>query len=395
MIPVARGAKIMSAESLVQPALGPTRAKSLKLREARFEDYSSVVALEARFNLVSKSYEDWTHLWLGNPACRETRNETPIGWVLQNDDGAVVGYLGNIPLQYEFEGARLLAVTTRSWVVDTDYRAHALLLLATYFRQSNVDLFLNTSVNAQAAQAYDTFQGLPVPAGDWDRSLFWITHHRGFTESYLRKSGTSMARLLSYPVSAGVFLRDQFAGSRIVKNGNKIRVIPCTQFDDRFDAFWQALRKKKFRVLLAVRTQEALEWHFTFTLLQHAAWIYAVEDRPGLSAYSVFVRQDNPETGLTRVRLADFQCLEEGTAAAMFSAMLQAASDRCRQESVHMLELIGLSPALEREVERARPHRRQLPNWMYFYKANGRFLGDRLKAAAVWEPSLLDGDSTL
>jgi hypothetical protein len=402
MIPIVSGAIAMSAESLVQTAPGPTRAKSLKLREARFEDYSSVVALESKFHLVPKTYEDWTHLWLDNPgldnpgldnaACRET---FPMGWVLQNDDGAVVGYLGNIPLSYEFEGARLLAATTRSWVVDTSYRTHALLLLATYFKQPNVDLFLNTTVNAQAAQAFGTFQGLPVPAGAWDRSLFWITHHRGFTESYLRKSGTAMARPLSYPLSAGLFLRDQFAGRRLVKNGSKTRVVACARFDERFDAFWAALRKKKFNLLLAVRTREALEWHFKFALLQNAAWIYTVEDSSGLLAYSVFVRQDNPETGLTRVRLADFQCLEKGTASAQLTAMLHAASDRCRQESIHMLELIGLSPELERAIEGTCPHRRQLPNWMYFYKANGRFLEDRLKSAEVWEPSLLDGDSTL
>ena len=108
----------------------------------------------------------------------------------------------------------------------------------------------------------------------------------------------------------------------------------------------------------------------------------------------MFVRQDSPAAGLTRIRLADFQCLDEGAAPSVLIAMLQAAIDRSRRESVHMLELIGLSPALEREVERARPHRRQLPNWMYFYKAKGP-LGERLRNASVWDPSLFDGDSSL
>jgi len=385
----------MSAQSLAQQAPVSTPAKSLKLREASFEDYGGVIALESKFQLVSKSYDDWTHLWMSNPAYRNTKDRFPIGWVLQNEDGAVSGYLGNIPLNYEFEGRKLLAATTRSWVVDTAYRTHSLLLLATYFKQSNVDLFLNTTVNSQAARAYSTFQGVPVPVGGWDRSLFWITHYRGFTESFLRKSGTSMAEPLSYPLSAGVFLRDQFAGRRFVKNGNKTKVIPCAGFDERFDAFWEALKKKKSHLLLAVRNREALEWHFKFALLEKAAWIYTVEGKSGLAAYSVFVRQDNPERGLTRVRLADFQCLDEGTAPELFTAMLYAARDRCRQESVHMLELIGLSPGLEREVEGTHPHRRQLPNWMYFYKANERRLGERLKSAIVWEPSLFDGDSSL
>jgi len=383
----------MSAESPIHAA--PVSAKSLKVREARFEDYSDVIALESKFHLASKSYEDWTHLWVKNPAYRDAEDRFPIGWVLQNEDGAISGYLGNIPLNYQFEGANLLAATTRSWVVDTAYRPHSLLLLATYFKQPNVDLFLNTTVNSQAANAFSALQGVPVPVGAWDRSLFWITHYRGFTESFLRKRGASMAKPLSYPFSAGVFFRDQFGKKRLTKNGNRTRVIPCARFDDRFDAFWEALKKKKSQLLLAVRTREVLEWHFTSALLRNAAWIYTVEGDSGLLAYAVFVRQDNPDSGLTRVRLADFQCLEEGSASAFFTAMLRAASDRCRQESIHMLELIGLSPALETEAEGLYPHRRQLPNWMYFYRVNQPSLGERLKSATAWEPSLFDGDSSL
>src|ERR1700722_16291666 len=140
-----------------QPAptnLGPTAVKSLKVREARFTDHAGVVALESKFHFVPKSYEQWTHLWLNNPAYGGNANRFPIGWVLEREDGVICGYLGNIPLNCELEGRRLLAATTRSWVVDSDYRSHSLLLLATYFKQPNVDLFLNTTVNAFAASAY-------------------------------------------------------------------------------------------------------------------------------------------------------------------------------------------------------------------------------------------------
>ena len=60
-----------------------------------------------------------------------------------------------------------------------------------------------------------------------------------------------------------------------------------------------------------------------------------------------------------------------------------------------MLELIGLTPTLEAAVAHARPHRRQLPNWMYYYKAKERTLAEKLKNPAAWEPSLFDGDSSL
>jgi hypothetical protein len=374
---------------------GLNSAKSLKLREATFTDYAGIVALESKFHLVPKSYEEWTHLWANNPAHREIANRFPIGWVLEREDGTICGYLGNIPLDCELEGRRLLAATTRSWVVDLDYRSHSLLLLATYFKQAHVDLFLNSSVNAYAAAAYQSLEGMPVPVGDWDRSLFWITNYRGFAESFLRKKDISMAGPLSYPLALGGFLRDRLTARGFRGNRRGPNVRSCAGFDDRFDGFWQAVKKKKSNLLLGVRTREVLEWHFKFALLGNAAWIYVLEGNSGLSAYAVFLRQDNPQTGLTRVRLVDFQCLEDAAAPTVLRAMLRAAFNRCRQESLHMLELIGLNPAWEAEIAQAHPHRRQLPNWMYYYKANDRTLAQKLKSPAVWEPSLFDGDSSL
>jgi hypothetical protein len=204
-----------------------------------------------------------------------------------------------------------------------------------------------------------------------------------------------MAKPLSYPLSAGVFLRGQLRRRHFQKAASNVTVRPSAGFDERFDAFWTALRKKKSNLLLAVRSREVLEWHFKFGLLQNTAWIYIVEDNSGLAAYGVFLRQDSPEAGLTRVRLADFECLEQEKATTFLTAMLRTAIDRCREESIHMLELMGLAPQLEKELERASPHRRPLPNWIYFYKANSPSLAEKLKSPAVWEPSLFDGDSSL
>jgi hypothetical protein len=385
----------MSADLHIQPAPIPRSQKSLKLREVRFEDYSQVAALASKNHLYFESYPGWTHLWTNNPAYRAIKDKFPMGWVLENSEGRISGYLGNIPLNYELQGKTFLAAATRAWVVDAACRPYSPLLLATFFQQPNVDLFLNTTVSSEAAAAYSVFQGIRVPVGAWDRALYWITHYQGFTESFLRRKGVALAKPLSYPLSVGVFLRDQAKRSRFREHGTAVTVLGCVSFDDRFEAFWAALRKKKFDLLRAVRSREALEWHFKFALQQNTAWIYTVEGNFGLAAYSVFLRQDSLETGLTRVRLTDFQCLEQERAPDLLTAMLQAAMDRCRQESIHMLELIGLDPALERKVERLSPHRRQLPTWMSYYKPNRAWLAASLKDAAVWEFSLFDGDSSL
>lgn len=382
----------MSADPQTHAAPGSRSQKRLKLREVRFEDHSQIAALVSKFDLHIENYSGWTHLWVNNPAYREVKDKIPMGWVLDDGQGAIAGYLGNIPLHYELEGKKLLAATTRAWVVDTPHRSYSPLLLGTYFQQRNVDLFLSTTVNDQSTPAYTSFQSTRVPVGAWDQAIFWITHYQGFVESFLRNKGKAMAKPLSYPLAFGLFCGDQLKGSR---PSGTISVLPCASFDDRFETFWAALRKKKSNLLLAVRSQEVLDWHFKFALQRNTAWIYIIEGNSGLAAYAVFLRSDYQQIGLTRVRLADFQCLDEERTPDFLMAMLHAAMNRCRQESIHMLELVGVSPVLEKILQRASPHRRGLASWLYFYKANNPALADRLKNAAVWEPSLFDGDSSL
>jgi hypothetical protein len=384
----------MNAVPHNQPTPASRPQKPPKLRVARFEDHAQIAPLVSRFDLNIESFPGWQHLWSDNPAYREIQDKFPMGWVLENAEGAVCGYLGNVPLDYELGGKKLLAATTRAWVVDTPYRSYSPLLLGTYFQQKNVDLFLSTTVNAQSAPAYSIFEGIPVPRGAWDRTLFWITNYQGFMQSYFRQKGSAMAQALSYPLSVGLFLRDQIKRSRIAANRG-IDVRSCPAFDERFDSFWEALRRKNSKILLAVRTREALAWHFKNSLQQNTAWIYTIEDAGGISAYAVFQRSDYRQIGLTRMRLVDFQCLDQERAPEMLKAMLDAASNRCRKESIHMLEFVGPNPEVERWLEDTSPHGRPLSAWLYFYKAGNAALGQTLKNPEIWEPSLFDGDSSL
>jgi len=383
----------MSVDLQAGPA-APSRAlKPPKLREASFEDYSQIASLASKFDLHTEAYPAWTHLWANNPACRASQTRIPIGWVL-DVDGFIAGYLGNITLSYHLEGKTYLAATTRAWVVDTPYRSYSPLLLATYFQQRNVDLFLSTTVNSLSEAAYSSFQSTRVPVGAWDRTLFWITNHRGFTASYLRKSASSMAEPLSYPLSAGLSLSDWIKKSHLPKD-NAIPVRPAACFDDRFQPFWEQLCARKSKILIADRSQESLDWHFKFALQQNRAWIYTVEGKSGLIAYAVFLRHDFPQVGLTRMRLADFQCIAPENSLNILTSMLATATDRCRKESIHMFELVGVTPALVKGLRSAGPHARSLGSWLSYYKANNASLVGALKSAEVWEPSLFDGDSSL
>jgi hypothetical protein len=369
-------------------------SKAPNLREARFEDYAQVAALARKFGLGFEGEADWHHLWKGNPAYEEIGCNFPIGWVLEDAEGRICGYLGNVPLHYELEGKRLLVAAPRSWVVDTSYRRYSLMLLGPLYQQANVDLFLSTSVSSHSGLASTLFKNIRVPTGAWDRSIFWITHARGFTESFFTKKRWNVAQPFSYPVSLGLSWRDRLAGSGFRKGLSDPALVPLETFDSRFDDFWIELRKKKAGLLLGVRNRETLDWHFQFALRRKDVWIYTCNGAGGTAGYALFLRQERRQVGLNRVCLVDFQCLDDEKCTAFFMAGLWAAFERCRRESVHMLELIGLPPALQSRAEIAAPHRRMLDHWMYFYKPNDAALGAKLRDPAVWEPWLFDGDSS-
>lgn len=383
-----RGA-ILEAKSLV------LMQKSPKLRQARFDDYPQIAALAAKFELTVENYSAWTHLWTNNPAYREIKGEFPMGWILESDSDGIVGYLGNIPMAYELRGQRLMAATTRAWVVDKPYRAYSPMLLATYFQQKNVDLFLSTTVNSQSEAAYSSFQSSRVPVGAWDRALFWITNYPGFVASYLRRKRGELAEVASYPLAAGLFALDRIRGARLPRPSTAIQVVSSAGFDERFQPFWDSLRKVKANTLIADRSPEVLDWHFKFALQTQSAWIYVAENGLGLMAYSIFLRYDYPQAGLTRVRLVDFQCLEPNKASDVLFNMLRAAIQRCCKESIHMCELVGVAPELKTALQHTSARERTLGSWLYFYKTNITSLARELNDPTAWEPSLFDGDSSL
>jgi hypothetical protein len=204
------------------------------------------------------------------------------------------------------------------------------------------------------------------------------------------------ARTLSYPLSVAVLLKASLTRPTWKLHRTRITgvdVQQCTGFDNRFDVFWEALRKRNPHLLWAVRSREVLEWHFKYALLENRLWILTVTDRAGcLAAYSIFCRQDNPRFGLKRVRLVDYQSLDGKTSVL---PMIVSALKKCHEEKIHMLENIGYCAEQGDAIGCLAPLRRRLPCWMYYCKAANQLLADRLANPDVWNASCLDGDSSL
>ena len=385
-----------------------------KLREAHFEDYDQIAGLESRFGLTIKPYEQWVHLWQGNPLYRELKTGWPIGWVLENEDGKIVGSMGNIPFSYELDGERILVASGRSWVADLAYRSASLLLLDSLIGQRYVDLYLNNTVGDNSVATVTALECSRVPVGVWDEVAYWITNYlRCFQDmvamknyrltspfaypswegswTHLKAMRAQLSKPLSYPLAAAAFLKDHLAKTSL-REGD-VEVKACSDFDDRFDIFWEDLKKKNRHSLLAVRTREVLDWHFKYALLGNQLWIVTVVDGSRLVAYAIFKKMLNRGSGVKQVMLVDYQSLEASTS--MLEPVLSWTLRRCQSEGVHMLEHTGRWLEKGEFIETAAPYRRKLSTWTYFYRANNPELRELLNDRQVWAPSLFDSDATL
>ena len=161
-----------------------------RLREASFADFEQIAALAVRHGLAPpRSQEAWRHLWLANPHYREREGNWTIGWVLEDDAGRIVASIENIPLAYEFQGARVLAASGRGWVADKEYRSGSLLLLEHVITQPTIDLYVNSTFSEASMPAITVFGCSRVPVGMWDEAAFWVTDHPAFCEELSEATG--------------------------------------------------------------------------------------------------------------------------------------------------------------------------------------------------------------
>lgn len=397
-----------------QERAGPSEAvparptSGTRMREARFEDYKQIASLQSRFDLGVKPYEEWAHLWQGNPLYRELHADWPIGWVLEDGDGEIVGSMGNIPLLYERDGRRILAATGHHWVAELAHRGESLLLLDNLIKQRYLDLYVNTTVSDAAVPAVTALGCSRVPVGVWDEVGYWITNYLGCLKSvitaksdfllpswegswtHLKALGGQLFRLprrLFLPAAMKI------RGSGKAALGADVPVTECAGFDDRFDGFWEDLKRNDPHLLLAVRSREYLQWHFKYALLGKRLWIATVVDGARIHAYAIFLKTMNARAGVKQVKLVDYQSLDGGTA--MLEPLLRWALRKCRSEGVHILEHTGRWMDEGEFFDRVAPYRRKLPAWQYFYRVNDPALKEPLADKRAWAPSLFDGDVTL
>lgn len=370
-------------------------AKQVSVREAQFSDFEQVYALNLRLGQGPDSAENWQRLWRENPALVGTKEDAPIGWVLEASQ-EIVGFLGSIPLQYEFRGTVLQAAATCRFAVDPAYRAFSHLLVVPFFRQKNVDLFLNTTATAAAAKMMTALKASPMPHSDYGNVLFWVLDARHFAKAMMEKMGVrtplrgagSAVAALALKVDRAIRGRDPCATS------SKYRIQKLSVWDTgpEFDQLWSGYTQQSPE-LRAKRNREIVRWHFDPPGNRRSAVVLGCYAGNELLGYAV-VRHEPISAGeLRRSLVADLLVRQDNPE--VVEQLFAAACGDARDAGCHVLEVMGFPDRIRQIAQRWKPYVRRYPAHPFFFKARDRRLHETLLEKDVWYACPFDGDTTL
>lgn len=362
----------------------------MSVRDASFDDREAVGHLFAGAGWHRPSRAEWERNWLGNPALDTDRPAPSRGWVME-EEGQVVGFLGNLPQLYHYDGADLLAAVAVSFVVAPASRAMALQLLTRFGRQSNVDLLLGTTATPQAARLLQFLEFAALSTADASRSLYWIVGPAGFLAAALRKKalGSRRSATLGAVLGPGLAVADRLTGHRPpAPRATRLRleVAPPEAIGAEFDGLWTRKRAEGKRVM-AVRSRAVLAHRFAH--MAGRAQVVCAWNGTRLAGYTILVRADSDAIGLKRLLLADLMVEQDDPDIA--AQLLAASCDEARRAGGHVLEAHGYAGASLALLEAGRPRVRAREGWPFLYKATDAGLHAAL-APAAWYATLFDGD---
>jgi hypothetical protein len=355
----------------------------LRLRAANFEDVHGIGEVQKRNGMGDPDPVVWRSQWEAYPFAAEFR-DVPIGWVLENDQGSLVGVLENVHSFFELGGRPIKGVVAARWAVDQEYRGKSLQLMTTFLRQKGVDLPLIVSA-APTTERLLTAMKIPrIPVPDYATPCFWAVHPRAFAKAALVRRSVPGAALLAWPAGLAMLAGDIFLGRGRGRESSTVRRLQ--EFDERFDLLWESVKTGATR-LRAVRTRAVLEWRFRTELRGGKAAIIVAERGATLLGYAVLVRRSGDDLGMELRDVADIQAT--GDDPATLRDLLLGSIRIAREQGADAVKFMSGTPAKRAPADALRPYTYRLPIWQLYYRAASE-LSAALSTADKWDISVFD-----
>ena len=367
--------------------------EGVELRVASLDDMRQIWRLCSRHfgeyrGSTAEEFESLCHhRWLNNPARTDAH---VLGWVLENEDRRIVGFLGSVPQRFKIGERIEYGASGTSWCVDPPYRACSLELYKKNLAWGDRHFLLDTTAGKLASRLHQTLKlGMrPIPVSQFGQRFFWVMKPHRLLDWRIKKG-----RLLKFPVffhmlSGVLYLR--FIRNRKLHFKTKLlRVTAMDDFTDEFEAFWEN-NKQDFPVTL-VRDKAFLKWRYQdVPVLGGRFFTFCCRENDGkLMGYVVVHHKGYRNRKEGHYLSADL--FYQRDRQDVFLNLMNAAFQFVKNQGGAVLEISGFHSEVMRVLRRQRPWIRKFPEPPYWYKAeNNVFTG--IGQSEAWWPSAVDGD---
>lgn len=381
------------------PTLSSSRGEHLTLREARFDEED----LKGLWDLLRAQFAAYRtctlpqflrlyeQLWLDNPA--RTADHV-LGWVLQSRVGAIVGFIGLLPIKLKIGDSEVVGGAGHSWVVHPAHRSHSLRLYKQLLAWAESHMLLFTTALEQAARVNALFGCSPIPIAQFRRQALWLFRPERIAKAALTKAGWRRLAQWSehFPLRSviAVLLRLRFARHRFAR-------LPCrpmqmeslSDFGQEFDRLWDD--NKSDYAITTVRDRSFLAWrHLKLPSLLGRTQVFTCREGGQLRGYiAVQVRHAEADVLTGHFMVTDI--FYQRTCPDALYNLLNHVFDFARSNACAVLEISDVSADVMRTLEALHPYVRDCRPWTYWYKAPSEALSQRC-ADQAWWPAGIDGD---
>jgi hypothetical protein len=374
---------------------GPTSLVPAKVREAKLTDYQAITDLKQRYGLLPDPLENWKYLWEANPALKHMQTPRAIGWVVEAE-GRVVGYLASISSLYHFQGKTLTAVVGSGFVAEPAYRAHTVRLMAAFYAQKPVDLYLSTTAVEATGKIACAFGCVPMPQPNYETVMFWVLRPYPFVQTVMKKLqvkpalATIGAAAASVAVGMNTVLRRRYP--RGSARGLVVNEIKTTELGNEFEILWNE-KLAESKGLLADRSLEFLRWHYNLPNDKAKTSVLCCRKDGKLTGYLTIRDEAGNSSGLRRSWVVDMIVKDDDPE--MICALISAAYKHGKKARSHVLEVQGFPAHIRNLCAQWNPYSRTFPATPFFYKGANPELHRTLSDGALWYGTPFDGDTTL
>ena len=364
---------------------------NINVREVHKNDYDQIKDLHSKFNLNILNHDEWIKFWFKNPCFLESNETIPLGWVVEDNNKKIVGYLGNIFKEYYYKNKKIVISFMHAWVVENEYRLQAVLLMRKYFSQKNVEIFMNTSPNAATEKIWLKSNAREIPLKSFKNAMFVILDLEKFIHSFLKykniKVSQFIKKIIFYLLSI-FFWRKLFFWKKI----NQTRKTNLNDnIDKKFDEFWFSYKKYFENVLLQSRTSDWINWHLQKKIEDGKAWIISVKDGDKLLGYVICLDTSSSKIALRRISLIDLVSLNDDKE--VYVSLIKECFIEAKKRGYHTVELVGFKHLKKQIFSEFGVFKRKLP-FSFLYKSTNQINSDFLEKNESWDSSLIDGEAS-